>query len=544
MTAPEKQTLILSDTRPEDIARAGSILAAGGLVGIPTETVYGLAANALDAQAVLGIFAAKGRPADNPLIVHIAELSQWAPLVADLPPQALALAEAFWPGPLTVILPKSALIPDETSGGLPTVAVRFPAHSAAQAVIRAAGVPLAAPSANRSGRPSPTTFAHLREDMEGRADALLDGGDCGVGVESTVVSLAGERPRLLRPGEITVNQLREILPDLEVDPAVLRQLEAGMKAQSPGMKYQHYAPRAEVTLVDASPEEFVSYVNLKRPDATLCFTEDLAGLQAPAYCLGSRYDAEAQAHALFTALHQLDLDGAQKVLGHLPSRRGVGLAVVNRLLRAAAFRVVEPVGHRLLGLTGPTGAGKSTVGLLLERAGVPVIDCDAVSREPEVYGPETVAALQAAFGEDVASGGVLDRRLTARRAFAAPGGKETLQAITFPPILAAVRARAEELFAAGHRLVAVDAPTLFEAGLDNACARILTVTARPEVRLGRIMARDGLTEEAARQRLGAQQEEEYYVNRSDYVIENGPVQTEEDLAAALGPILEELGVTP
>ena len=537
------KTLLLSGARPEDIARAGEILQNGGLVGIPTETVYGLAANALDPAAVGKIFAAKGRPADNPLIVHIAELSQWEPLVAALPPRALALAEAFWPGPLTVILPKAACIPDLTSGGLSTVAVRFPAHPVAQAVIRAAGVPLAAPSANRSGRPSPTTFAHLREDMDGRADALLDGGDCGVGVESTVLSLAGEHPRLLRPGKITVNQLRAILPDLEVDPAVLHQLGEGAKAASPGMKYKHYAPRAELTLVDAAPRDFVDYVNLQRPDAALCFTEDLPGLTVPALSLGSRYDPQAQAHALFTALHQLDVDGAATVLGHLPSRRGVGLAVVNRILRAAAFRVVEPVGHRLLGLTGPSGAGKSLVSQLLEASGVPVIDCDALSRDSSVYGPETIAALQAAFGEDVAPGGVLDRRLTARRALATPAGKERLQAITFPPILAAVRARAEALFAGGSRLAAVDAPTLFEAGLDDACARILTVTAPEATRLARIMSRDGLSEDAARQRLAAQHTEEFYVNHSDYLLENGPGVTEARLAAALAPILQELEVS-
>ena len=543
MTVPTKETLLLSGARPGDIARAGSILAAGGLVGIPTETVYGLAANALDPRAVPAIFAAKGRPADNPLIVHIADLSQWRPLVRELPETALALARTCWPGPLTVILPKAACVPAVTSGGLDTVAVRFPAHPIAQAVIRAAGVPLAAPSANRSGRPSPTTFAHLREDMEGRADALLDGGDCGVGVESTVVTLAGEHPRLLRPGKITVNQLREILPDLVVDPAVLQQLEEGAKAQSPGMKYKHYAPQAELTLVDACPEDFVTYVNQNRPDAALCFDEELPGLTVPALSLGSRYDPQAQAHRLFTALHRLDLEGASRVLGPLPSRRGVGLAVVNRLLRAAAFRVVEPVGHRLVGLTGPTGAGKSTVALLLERAGVPVIDCDAISRAAEVYGPDTVAALRVAFGADVAPSGVLDRRLTARRALATPEGKARLEAITFPPILAAVRTRAEELFAAGAKAVAVDAPTLFEAGLDSACARILTVTAPEETRLERVLERDGLTREAARQRLAAQHTEEFYVNRSDWVLTNGPGVTEDDLARALAPILKELGVT-
>lgn len=214
-------TEILRDS-PGGFARAGEILRAGGLVAIPTETVYGLAANALDPEAVKGIFKAKGRPGDNPLIVHITEVSQWAPLVSSLPGRALKLAERYWPGPLTIILPKSPLVPYETSGGLDTVAVRCPSHPAARAVINAAGVPLAAPSANISGRPSPTTFAHTYEDLSGLVDAVLDGGDCQVGVESTVVSLCGDVPRLLRPGGVTEGQLRSVLGELEVDPEIGR----------------------------------------------------------------------------------------------------------------------------------------------------------------------------------------------------------------------------------------------------------------------------------------------------------------------------------
>ena len=192
------ETLVLSDRCPGDIQAAGAILRRGGLVAIPTETVYGLAANALDGDAVKKIYRAKGRPSDNPLIVHISDPAQLPPLVQEVPESAKKLAAAFWPGPLTIILPKSDRIPRETSGGLDTVAVRFPAHPVAQAVIREAGVPLAAPSANLSGRPSPTTFAHVEEDLTGRVDALVDGGDCAVGVESTVITLAEGVPKVLR----------------------------------------------------------------------------------------------------------------------------------------------------------------------------------------------------------------------------------------------------------------------------------------------------------------------------------------------------------
>ncbi len=332
-------TEILRDSQG-GFARAGEILRAGGLVAIPTETVYGLAANALDPEAVKGIFKAKGRPGDNPLIVHITEVSQWAPLVSSLPGRALKLAERCWPGPLTIILPKSPLVPYETSGGLDTVAVRCPSHPAARAVINAAGVPLAAPSANISGRPSPTTFAHTYEDLSGLVDAVLDGGDCQVGVESTVVSLCGDVPRLLRPGGVTEGQLRSVLGELEVDPAVIGELKPGEPARSPGMKYKHYAPRARIEVIDGSPEEYIEYVNsLGETQGTyaLCFDETAAEVKMPALAYGPRYDRETQARRLFYALHRLDELGAKRALAQLPGRTGVGLAVYNRLARAAGF---------------------------------------------------------------------------------------------------------------------------------------------------------------------------------------------------------------
>ena len=228
------ETLLLRGDHKDEVARAGEILRAGGLVAIPTETVYGLAANALDPAAVRKIYEAKGRPSDNPLIVHIEEVSQLGPLALEIPESAQKLAKAFWPGPLTMILKKSRLVPALVSGGLETVAVRLPAHPVARAVIRSAGVPLATPSANLSGRPSPTKFSHVREDLSGRVDALLDGGDCTVGVESTVITLAEGVPRVLRPGGVTVEQLRQVLGRVEVDSAVLHRLEEGKKAASPG----------------------------------------------------------------------------------------------------------------------------------------------------------------------------------------------------------------------------------------------------------------------------------------------------------------------
>lgn len=325
------------------IRRAGELLRAGGLVGIPTETVYGLAASALNGTAVAKIFAAKGRPMDNPLIVHISALEQIRMLVADFPERAQKLAAAYWPGPMTIILPKSARIPDEVSAGLPTVAVRFPQHPVARAIIDAAGCPLAAPSGNSSGKPSPTCAAHMWADMDGKIDAIVDGGDCGVGVESTVVTLATDRPRLLRPGGITLAQLETVLGPVDVDPAVTDRLQEGQVAASPGMKYKHYAPNAEVSLVCGSSAAYAAYVNAHGGDRVyaMCFDEDVPLLRVPHYSYGAAADAAAQAHRLFDCLREFDRIGAKRVYAHCPQRDGVGLAVYNRMIRAAGFSIIR-----------------------------------------------------------------------------------------------------------------------------------------------------------------------------------------------------------
>ena len=250
----------------EGIEHAARLLRSGQLVAIPTETVYGLAVNALDGEAVSSVFTAKGRPMDNPLIVHIGDMADWAPLVTYISENAQKLADAFWPGPLTIILPAAPHIPKEVTGGLSTVAVRFPSHPIAQAVILHSGCPLAAPSANRSGSPSPTNAARVAEDMNGRIAAILDGGDCSVGVESTVVDLCHTPPRLLRPGGITPEMLEQVVGAIEIDPAVTHALAQGAVAASPGMKYKHYAPKAEVSIVCGTPTSYIDYVNSHADD--------------------------------------------------------------------------------------------------------------------------------------------------------------------------------------------------------------------------------------------------------------------------------------
>ncbi len=343
--ADEPRCKRLRADRPEDIAYAASLLRAGKLVAMPTETVYGLAANALDPSAVAGIFAAKGRPADNPLIVHVAAPEDIQPLVRVFPPAAQRLAEAFWPGPLTIILPKSSQVPAIVSAGLGTVALRVPAHPAARALLRAAGLPLAAPSANLSGSPSPTTAAHVLADLDGRIAAVLDGGACGVGVESTVVTLAQATPCLLRPGGILPEALRAVLGELTISPAVTSALQADETAQSPGMKYKHYAPKAELTLLTGSLSAFIDYLNAQAEggDGILCFDEEVAALEQgpwPVFSFGPQGNAAAQAQQLVARLRALDTAGVQRVFCHTPCAQGIGLAVYNRLLRAAGFREI------------------------------------------------------------------------------------------------------------------------------------------------------------------------------------------------------------
>ena len=337
------KTLLLNAAEPGAVEQAARIIRDGGLVGMPTETVYGLAANALDGKAVAKIFAAKGRPQDNPLIVHISAFEQIRRLVKAVPESARKLAEAYWPGPMTMVLEKSALIPDEVSTGLPTVGIRFPSHPVAQALITAAGVPIAAPSANLSGLPSTTTAQHVMRDMDGRIDAVLDGGPCGVGVESTIVTLASDAPRLLRPGGITLEQLRAVLGRVDVDKAVLNPLPKGAHPLSPGMKYKHYSPKANVIILDGSERAYADYVNThKAPGvAALCYTGEEKLVNVPAVCYGGEADYATQARDLFESLRHLDDIGAQTVYARCPEPKGVGLAVCNRLMRAAGFEVLR-----------------------------------------------------------------------------------------------------------------------------------------------------------------------------------------------------------
>ena len=330
----------------QDIQTAADLLRAGGLVGIPTETVYGLGANGLDPAAVGRIFQAKGRPQDNPLILHIPGADWLERYCRDIPAAAYELARRFWPGPLTMVLRRRDNVPDQVTAGLDTVGMRCPAHPLCRAVIQAADVPVAAPSGNTSGRPSPTTAAHMLEDMDGRIDAILDGGPCSVGVESTIVDLTCTPPRLLRPGGITLEQLRAALGEVAVDPAVTRLMGAGERPRAPGMKYRHYAPKAPVTVVTGEPERSAAYIaaHAGPGDGVICFEEFLpmyAGGARPVMSLGPAGDKGEQARHIFDALRAFDHTAVTAIWAQCPDTTGIGLAIANRLNKAAGFHIVE-----------------------------------------------------------------------------------------------------------------------------------------------------------------------------------------------------------
>ena len=328
----------------KEIELAAQILRDGGLVGIPTETVYGLGANGLNSEAVKGIFAAKGRPQDNPLILHIPGAHWLERYCRDIPDTAYALAERFWPGPLTMVLGRKALVPDVVTANLDTVGMRCPDHDLCRAIIAAADVPVAAPSGNLSGRPSPTTAQHMLEDMGGRIDAIVDGGACQVGVESTIVDLTCTPPRLLRPGGVTLEQLRQVLGEVEVDPAVTRLMAAGEQPRAPGMKYRHYAPKAPVTVVAGAPGGSAAYIaeHAGERDGVICFDEFASLFQTQTVrALGPAQDKQEQARRIFDALRAFDHTDVPAIWAQCPDTQGIGLAIANRLNKAAGFHIVE-----------------------------------------------------------------------------------------------------------------------------------------------------------------------------------------------------------
>lgn len=334
---------------------AAQVLRDGGLVAFPTETVYGLGANALDQAAVEGIYRAKGRPSDNPLIVHIAETSTLKELTSSIPGAAAKLMEACWPGPLTLLMPKSDKIPAIVTAGLDTVGIRMPSNPIALELIRKSGIPVAAPSANSSGRPSPTLAKHVIEDLSGKVDVIIDGGHTKVGVESTVLDITVEPPMILRPGGVTFEKLTRLLGEVRFDPAISSEVKTSAPPRAPGMKYRHYAPRAMMLLIQGEPEPVADEIGrraeLYNHDGTnvgILVTDETAALYEPvlhAYCkfisLGSRRNPESLATNLFKCLRDFDENNVGVILAEAPETAGIGQAVMNRMLKAAGGNIIK-----------------------------------------------------------------------------------------------------------------------------------------------------------------------------------------------------------
>lgn len=515
------------------IAEAAAILRRGGLLGIPTETVYGLGADALNETAVLHIFEAKGRPQDNPLILHVPGADWLERYCRDIPPEAYALAERFWPGPLTMILPRRDNVPLRTTGGLDTVGVRCPDHPMTLAIIRESGIPVAAPSGNTSGRPSPTTAQHMLEDMDGKIDGIVDGGPCSVGVESTIIDLTVTPPRLLRPGGLPLEALEEVLGEVAVDKAVRQKLSDGEQAKAPGMKYRHYAPKAPVTVITGTPGASAAYIaaHLTPDSGVICFDE-----YAPLFDghiihrLGPAADKLAQAQHVFDALRTFDDTNVPEIFAQCPDEGGLGLAVSNRLKKAAGFHVIEAPRPLVVGITGPTGAGKNSALRALEQLGGYVLDCDSIYHEMLRTDTGLRGAITAAFGDVFTPGGQLDRQKLGTLVFGDAAQLERLNAIIYDQLPCELERR---MAASPAPIIGIDAINLVESGLSKLCDRTLAVIAPAENRIRRIMARDGILEEYARLRIAAQKDDDFYRTHCTDVLVNTSATPEDFQAAAL-----------
>ncbi len=518
------ETLVLPANRPDTAKTAAKLIKAGELVAIPTETVYGLGADGLNPEAVAKIFLAKGRPQDNPLILHVAEATDMEKFCHSIPQEAYRLAEKFWPGPLTMVLPSRDVVPLSTRANLPTVAVRCPDNAATREIIRLSGVPIAAPSANLSGKPSTTTAEHVLHDHKGKIPLIVDDGPCRVGVESTIVDLTGDMPRLLRPGGITPEQLCEVLGDIVIDKAVTASVDKDAVVKAPGMKYKHYAPACRVIIVDGDLPAAVSYIrkNFRQGNRVLCFEEELeAFADFSPLTYGQEKDPDSLLAGLFAALREIDDPSIGTVFARCPRGSGKALAVQNRLGKAAGFyRVNAREKSCIIGITGGTGCGKTTALQVIRDLGGTVYDCDQVYHTMLRQDTGLLSAIETRFPGTVESG-VLNRKKLGSIVFSDEQALLDLNHITHTAVKNTLLQQMPPI----PSLIAIDAIELFDGGLGTLCDVTVAVTAPEEDRINRLIVRDGITREQALLRIRAQKPECYFRDKCDYVLENTDTQT-------------------
>lgn len=522
------------------VKKASEAIRNGEIVVFPTETVYGLGANAFDPEAVKKIFTAKGRPADNPLIVHISDIKMLADVCCPNE-KAYALAKKFWPGPLTMILPKKASVPDIVTAGLDSVAVRFPSHKTAKKLISLSGCPIAAPSANKSGKPSPTMVSHILEDYseDDGISVVIDGGQCKCGLESTIISLVNEPAVVLRPGFVTVEQIRKIIPDVTVADAVKNKPDENQKPLSPGLVHRHYAPRAFTVGVLGSSEKAAAYINKEimlsgKKSGVMCFDgeEGLFLSEATVLRYGQKDDSKKKAGSLFKILRELDRLDLDVIYVRLSDEKGVDLAVYNRLIRTCGFNTVDA--DKLpcvVGITGKSGSGKTLISERLEKEGFCHIDTDAISRKTLDYGKDELCKV---FGDDiVGEDGRIDRKKLASVAFTSENNRRALSEITHKYIMREVVSVLDKNEKNGVKSI-IDGAVLVEAQADKLCMLLVEVKADYEVRKDRIIRRDGIDEENAIKRLNIQT----YEIDSDYVFRNNDMKEFEKSFSELLQILK------
>lgn len=525
--------------------KAAEILKNGGLVAIPTETVYGLACNALDENAAREIFTVKGRPSDNPLIVHISDFRDIYNICDDVPVDAEILAERFLPGPLTMILKKKSIIPDFISAGLPTVAVRLPAHPAAREIIRRAGFPLAAPSANLSGRPSTTTAEHVVCDLYGKIPLIIDGGCCEVGLESTILDLTADPPAVLRPGAISPEVISSAINKVvAVSGGIKPEDKSAPKA--PGMKYRHYAPSCPCTAVFGSAALCADYI-LKTAvpnDGIICF-DRYAGMfdniNKVLPC-GERQNPEIFASRLFNALRMLDNDGAEHIYIQCPQEKGIGLAVKNRVEKSSGGDIISLFKSEIIGVTGKSGSGKTLICSLLRKHGAVHIDCDAVYNELIKNSEPLKNAIKNEFGQVFDSNGDLDRGALAKIAFSSESNLDRLNKTTHPFVTDRVLDIIDKAEREQRKIIVIDAPVLFECALAKLCDVTAAVICRDETSAQRICERDKISMQAALQRIKAQRKDDFFRKVADIIIENDVGEDINSVERQLVSKLEQYGI--